>query len=101
VADNRSIVAVSRRSSSEEGEVAVAAGVDERFRLQLMFPEMVGEAKPCDGVVFPIRTENESVQQDVHASRGADFVQSALDFVRIKYHEDGAWAASLRPNGVA
>jgi hypothetical protein len=55
------VIAVSRRSSSEEGKVAVAAGVDEPFRPQSVFPGMVGEAKPCDGVVFPIRTENESV----------------------------------------
>src|SRR4030088_2727316 len=89
---DRSVVAVSRRSSSEEGEIAVAAGVDERFCLQLVFPGMVGEAKPCDGVVFPIRPEDESVQQDVHASRGADFVQSALGCFRIKYHEDAAVA---------
>ena len=58
---DRSVVAVSRRSSSEEAEVAVAAGVDERLCLQLVLPGMVGEAKPCDGVVVPIRAENEGV----------------------------------------
>src|SRR5882757_2883433 len=57
---------------------------------------MVGEAKPCDGVVFPIRAENEGVQQNVHASRGADFVESALDRLRIKYHEDAAVARGRR-----
>src|ERR1700716_2361559 len=75
---DRSVVAVSRRSSSEEREVAVAAGVNEPFRLQLVLPGMVGEAKPCDRVVFPIRAENEGMQQNVDAGRGTDFVQRAL-----------------------
>src|SRR5882757_4687488 len=57
---------------------------------------MVGEAKPCDGVVFPIRAENEAVQQNVHAGRGADFVESALNRFRIKYHEDTAVARGRR-----
>jgi len=57
---------------------------------------MVGEAKPCDSVVFPIRAENEGVQQNVHAGRGADFVQGALGCFRIKYHEDAAVAPGRR-----
>jgi len=93
---DRSAVAVSRRSSSEEGEVAVAAGVDEPLSLQLVFPGMVGEAKPCDGVFLPIRPKNKGVQQNVHASRSADFVQSSLDGFRIKYHEDAAVAHGWR-----
>jgi hypothetical protein len=60
---------------------------------------MVGEAKPRDGVVCPIRAANESVQQDVHAIRGADLVESALDCFRIKYHEDAA-VAYRRRHGV-
>jgi hypothetical protein len=63
---------------------------------QLVFPGMVGEAKPSDGVVFAIRAENESVQQDVHAGRGADFVQGALGCFRIEYHEDAAVARGRR-----
>jgi hypothetical protein len=58
----------------------VTAGVDERFRLQLVFPGMVGKAKPCDGVVFSIRAKNESV----------------LGCFRIKYHEDAAVARRRR-----
>src|SRR5580704_2642606 len=58
---DRSVIAVSRRSSCEERKIAVAAGVDEAFCLQLVFPGMVGEAKSRDGVVCPIRAANESV----------------------------------------
>src|ERR1700730_7144476 len=93
---DRSVVAVSRLSASEAAEVAIAAGVDERFCLQLVFPGMVGEAEPCDGVVFAIRAENESVQQDVHAGRGAAFVQGALGCFRIEYHEHAAVARGRR-----
>jgi hypothetical protein len=57
---------------------------------------MVGEAKPRDGVVLPIRVENESVQQDVHASRGAHFVQSALGCFRIEDPKDAAVARGRR-----
>ena len=64
--------------------------------LQLVLPGMVGEAKPRDCIVLPIRPEDESVQQDLHAGCDADFVERALGCFRIEYHEDAAVARRRR-----
>lgn len=87
---------MARGSAGEEGEIAVAARIDEGPGLDLVNAHMVGEAHPRDFVGFAIRARDKSMQPHLDARLGRDLVQCALGRLRIEHHKGAAVALGLR-----
>jgi hypothetical protein len=93
---DRTAIAVARRTAGKEGEIAVAARIDEGLGAQSMPAAMIVEANLSNPITIAHRLANQGMQEDLDTRLDTDFIERALHGFRIEHHEHATVADRRR-----